>query len=75
MIELKPCPFCGKPMTVRYSSRYNAFQFYHADDDARCCVLLEPISFKALPMIKIASLADAVAAWNRRADNGARKKL
>ena len=63
--ELKPCPFCGKPVSMIYNSFDNAFKFYHQDgmNDLKCCVV-EPI------MLKGKSLADAKEKWNRRADDG-----
>ena len=63
MDKLKPCPFCGKSVSMIYNSLDNAFKFYHknGDDDMNCCVI-EPI------MIEARSLADAAQKWNRRAD-------
>lgn len=59
--ELKPCPFCGKPVSMVYNSFDNAFKFYHKGvcDDMECRII-EPI------MLKGHSLADAAQAWNRR---------
>ena len=64
MSELKPCPFCGMPVSEVYNSFENAFKFYHkyGDDEMNCCVI-EPI------MIEAVSLADAADKWNGRADN------
>lgn len=70
MIELKPCPFCGKPMTMIYNSTDNAFKFSHKrGDDALNCRVVEPIMFEGV------SLVDAAEAWNRRADDGTRKTI
>lgn len=64
MAELKPCPFCGVPVTMIYNSFDNAFKFYHKGGmaDGKCPVI-EPI------MLNAESLADAAEAWNRRAED------
>ena len=63
--ELKPCPFCGKPVRFIYNSFDNAFKFSHknGEDEENCCVIGEI-------WIKGKSLADAREKWNRRTDNG-----
>lgn len=65
MAELKPCPFCGKPVSMIYNSLEDAFKFYHkgGTDDMNCRVI-EPIRLEGC------SLADAAEAWNRRAEDG-----
>lgn len=63
MIELEPCPFCGKPMRVFYTSRDNGFKFSHKSVyDSSNCKLVEPIIFSG------SSIADAVRAYNNRPD-------
>lgn len=64
MEKLKPCPFCGKPVSMVYNSCDKAFKIYHinGDDDYNCCII-EPI------MLDAVSLADAAEGWNRRFDN------
>lgn len=53
MERLKPCPFCGTPVTMIYNSLSNAFMIYHTgNDDPNCCII-EPI------MLEAVSLADA----------------
>ena len=65
MAELKPCPFCGKPMSMIYNSLDNAFKIYHKSSwDISECRVIEPIMFEGI------SLADATEAWNRRAEDG-----
>lgn len=66
MERLKPCPFCGKPVTMVYKSVNNTFNIYHinGDDDLNCCII-EPI------MLDAVSLADAAEAWNRRVNGDA----
>lgn len=61
MEKLKPCPFCGKPVSMVYNSIDRAFKISHinGDDDYNCCII-EPI------MLDAVSLADAAEAWNRR---------
>lgn len=72
MERLKSCPFCGKPVCMKYSSRNSVFQFFHVeDDDAWTCVVSEPINLKASPFVQVASLADAAGAWNRRINEDA----
>lgn len=64
MERLKPCPFCGTPVTMTYNSWDNAFKIYHTgNDDPNCCII-EPI------MLEAVSLADAAKAWNRRVNDG-----
>ena len=64
MEKLKPCPFCGKPVTMVYNSRDKAFKIYHTngDDDYNCCII-EPI------MLDAVSLADAAEGWNERVNH------
>lgn len=64
MSELKPCPFCGKPVTMIYNSQDDAFKFYHKSWDITECPVIEPI------MLEGVSLADAAEAWNRRVEDG-----
>lgn len=60
-MELKPCPFCGGPVSMTYNSVSKAFFFWHKNgkDEERCRVI-EAISMSGV------SLADAAEAWNRR---------
>ena len=62
MIELKPCPFCGAPVTMSYSSRDKTFKIYHSVNDNSYCNIIEPI------MLEAVSLTDAAKAWNRRCE-------
>lgn len=61
MERLKPCPFCGAPVTMSYNSRDRAFKIYHSANDNPYCYIIGPI------MLDAVSLADAAKAWNRRA--------
>ena len=63
MAELKPCPFCGKPVSMIYNSLENAFKIYHKGMQDNCNVI-DPIKLEGT------SLADAREAWNRRAEDG-----
>lgn len=66
MDKLKPCPFCGKPVSMVYNSFDNAYKFYHkSGTDAVACCVLEPIVLDGFP-----SLAEAAKAWNRRVNDG-----
>ena len=62
--ELKPCPFCNKPVTFIYNSFDDAYKFSHkyGKDEENCCVIGEI-------WLKGRSLADARERWNRRGDN------
>jgi hypothetical protein len=64
MVKLRPCPLCGKPVMLSYSSLANAFEIRHAkSEDGWLCYIVEPIRLDAV------SLADATEGWNRRFDN------
>lgn len=64
MDKLRPCPLCGKPVALSYSSLANAFEIRHAKfEDGWLCYIVEPIKLDAV------SLADATEGWNRRFDN------
>lgn len=64
MDKLRPCPFCGKPVFLCYTSSEAAFGVRHTTlEDSWNCYIAEPI------MLKTASLADATVDWNRRFDN------
>lgn len=75
MIELKPCPFCGKKATEReisyghtengeftatYSIGCDECKFYFAGQSRFCLV-------KGQPAFVVNGYAEAVDAWNRRA--------
>ena len=61
MNKLKPCPFCGKPVTLSYGSFDHAFKIRHAkSEDGWHCYIIEPI------LVDAVSLADAAEGWNRR---------
>lgn len=63
MDKLKPCPFCGQPVSLSYGSFDHAFKIRHAKhEDGWRCYIVEPI------MLDAVSLADAAEAWNRRDD-------
>lgn len=61
MDELKPCPFCGRSVTVYYSSATNGYYFVHRSGD-RGCILLTPSTIVG----KYKNLTEAYNAWNRR---------
>ena len=62
--ELKPCPFCGRPVHMIYTSRDNAFKIFHKNvEEEICCCVIDPI------MIKGKSLAHAKEEWNMRINN------
>ena len=63
MAELKPCPFCGKSMTMYESG--GCFLIQHEDkaDDASCTLLMPEVICMAR------TRAEAVEKWNRRAND------
>lgn len=64
MEKLKPCPFCGKPVWICYSSGDKTFGVRHETrKDTQMCRVIEPIILDAI------SLADAAKAWNWRMDD------
>ena len=68
-MELKPCPFCGKPVNIYYSSATKAYYAVHLDEQHSDCIILMPISVNHNRILL--SLSDAYAAWNRRASEEA----
>ncbi len=64
MERLKPCPFCGAPVTIYHDKQDNTFQIFHLGNDYFNCFIIGSI------MLDAVSLADAAKAWNRRADDG-----
>lgn len=63
-LKLKPCPFCGGEMNISCSSRIRRFTISHRN--LRNCHFY---SFE-IDWQTVGSLAEAIKAWNRRADNG-----
>lgn len=63
MEKLKPCPFCGRKVTVEYWSEDKAFAFWHRGNAEPC--FIEPIW---LSVDKAKSLKEAADFWNRRAE-------
>lgn len=64
-IELKPCPFCGKPVYIYYSSETGGFYAVHTDELTSDCIIEMPIELNLHGLLR--SLNDAYYAWNRRA--------
>lgn len=63
MTELKPCPFCGGKVYSVYWSKTNRHYIFHYASKKACVV--DKFELKG----GIRSLADAVEAWNRRAND------
>ena len=62
MHELKPCPFCGsQPITFNTGNAYPEI-YYRVICPNNCCMQSKLYD----------SLADAIEAWNRRANNDKR---
>ena len=61
--KLKPCPFCGKEMTLLSTSTKRAFVFLHKGL-INCPFYDFEISWETAK-----SLDEATALWNRRANN------
>ena len=66
MSELKPCPFCGKPVNIYYSSATHGYYAVHSDEQNSDCIVLMPLGINHHRILL--SLADAYEAWNRRAE-------
>lgn len=67
MTKLKPCPFCGKPVIIYYSSATKDYYAVHQDEKNSDCILLMPIGISHNRYLTC--LNDAYLAWNRMADN------
>lgn len=68
MYDLKPCPFCGKPVTVFYSSvERGNYYAVHRDEQHSDCIIKMPICINHHRILL--SLSDAYNAWNHRADD------
>lgn len=66
MAELKPCPFCGKPVNIYYSSATNSYYVVHLDEQKSRCLIRMPLNINHNRLLL--NLADAYSEWNRRAD-------
>ena len=64
--NLKPCPFCGKPVNIYYSSMTKGYYVVHLDEQKSVCIVLMPLEINRNRMFL--SLADAKEAWNWRPD-------
>lgn len=64
MENLKPCPFCGKPVNIYYSSATKGYYVVHIDEQHSDCMVLTPLSINHNRILL--SLADAYTAWNER---------
>ena len=63
MEKLKPCPFCGCEATVKSKKYvYLGVMYFAGCENKGCKVCSKTIMFQ--------SKNDAIAAWNRRADDG-----
>lgn len=63
---LKPCPFCGKPVTIFYSSSTSRFYAVHQNEEISECIIEMPIDINNHRVLF--SLEDAYRAWNERND-------
>lgn len=63
MAELKPCPFCGREVTVHSSSRSYSFVFSHKG--LRNC----PFFQFEIMWTTAKTLKEATELWNRRAES------
>ena len=62
MLELKPCPCCGKSMTMYESGGCFLIRHEDTNDDSDCTLLMPEV----ISMARTRS--DAVEKWNRRAE-------
>lgn len=58
--ELKPCPFCGRKVSMTYCGADNTYNVYHKGE---ACAMFEPMLIDGY-LCK--SYEDAAEAWNRR---------
>ncbi len=61
--QLKTCPFCGGKVYPAYSSKTQRYYFYHYHGREEC--VIEEFTMMG---DRFGSLAEAEAAWNRRAE-------
>lgn len=66
-MKIKQCPFCGKPVTIYYSSQDRSYYIVHRDERHSDCIILMPIRIN--PNRHLFSLKDAYTAWNRRIEH------
>lgn len=64
--KLKPCPFCGKPVNVFYSSATKGYYVVHVDEQHSDCMVQMPLSINHKRILL--NLAVAYASWNERAE-------
>lgn len=60
-MELKPCPFCGEPATQIYNLENNSYKY-------GCCTI-RCMGNALRRVMDFNTDAEAIEAWNRRADN------
>lgn len=65
-MDIKPCPFCGKPVTIFYSSSTRGFYAVHQNEETSNCIIEMPIDINNHRILL--SLADAYRAWNERSE-------
>ena len=66
MDKLKPCPFCGKPVSIYYSPATKGYYALHDDAPHSNCIALIPIS---IDYNRTLSRTAACKAWNRRVND------
>lgn len=64
-VELKPCPFCGQPVTIYYSSAGGGYYAVHKDEKNSECFVLMPLLIDHLRIIR--NIDEAYEVWNGRA--------
>ena len=62
MTELKPCPFCGGEVKLNKSVKLPFMFYIHHIDDSKNCFIAPDLSITAMKE------AEAIEAWNRRAE-------
>lgn len=66
MDELKPCPFCGQPVSIFFASAAGKYYVVHKDEQHSQCILTMPLSINNNRLLL--HLSDAYNVWNRRAE-------
>ena len=59
MIELKPCPFCGRKVVMSKSPIYKMYNIWHGEYAPGSCAIIEPIMIDT----RVAKNFEQAASW------------